>query len=187
MDVPTTLLIAFALAMDAFAVALSAGAYLGKANGRQTFRLSFHFGLFQFLMPVLGWSIGKSVETLVHAMDHWIALGLLTVIGWKMIRSSADGVAVAAKQDVTRGGMLVGLSVATSIDALAVGLSMAMLGTDIVTPSVIIGLVAAAMTFLGLRLGERGSARFGRKMAVAGGVVLILIGIRIVLSHVFQW
>lgn len=184
MDFVTVLLIAFALAIDAFAVALSTGAYLVKASARQTFRLSFHFGLFQFLMPILGWLAGSTLVQWIAAFDHWIAFVLLAAIGGKMIHAGAGGDGDAGvRSDVTRGGSLVSLSVATSIDALAVGLSLSFLGTDIVYPSVVIGIVAAVMTILGMRLGERLSARFGRRMEFAGGVVLVLIGARIVLEH----
>jgi manganese efflux pump family protein len=182
MDFPTILFIAFALAMDAFAVALSAGAYLVKADRRQTFRLSFHFGLFQFLMPVIGWYAGAQFISVLGKIDHWLALLLLGAIGVKMMRDSRreEG---AVKSDVTKGSSLIGLSVATSIDAFAVGLSLGVLRAGVYLPSVIIGIVAAGMTILGLRLGERFSARLGRKMEFAGGAILILIGLRILAEH----
>ncbi|MBI5647826.1 MAG: manganese efflux pump [Ignavibacteriae bacterium] len=184
MDVFSLLGVAFALAMDAFAVALSTGAYLVKADARQTFRLSFHFGLFQFLMPVIGWAVGAQAERLLADFDHWIAFVLLAYIAFRMIQSSLADDDGAVKTDVTRGGSLVALSVATSIDALAVGLSLGLMREAIITPSIVIGLVAGGMTLVGLRLGERFSARLGKKMELAGGIVLILIGAKIVLDHI---
>ncbi len=184
MDIATILLLALALAMDAFAVALAAGAALGRADRRQLFRLSFHFGLFQFLMPVAGWFAGVQVERLIAAFDHWIAFALLAFIGGKMIRESFDHAAARYRTDMTKGMSLVLLSVATSIDALAVGFSLAVVDVSILMPSVVIGLVAGGMTLLGMRLGEKISGRLGRRMELAGGIVLILIGARIVLEHV---
>lgn len=183
MDIAAVLLIAFALAMDAFAVALSTGAYLVKANVRQTFRLSFHFGLFQFFMPILGWAAGVQLVRFIEDFDHWIAFVLLAFIGGRMIAASFGRVEDHVRHDVTRGLSLVSLSVATSIDALAVGLSLAVIETPIVVPSLIIGIVAAAMTLLGLRLGERLSAAFGKKMEFAGGLILVCIGLKILFDH----
>jgi putative Mn2+ efflux pump MntP len=183
MDFVTILLLALALAMDAFAVALAAGAALGRANRRQLFRLSFHFGLFQFLMPIIGWFAGVQVEHFIEAFDHWIAFALLAFIGGKMIRESIDHAAERYRSDMTKGMSLVLLSVATSIDALAVGFSLAVVNVAILLPSVIIGLVAGGMTLTGMRLGEKISGRFGRRMELVGGIVLILIGIRIVIEH----
>ena len=168
--------------MDAFAVALTTGGYLRSVSRRQAFRLSFHFGLFQFLMPLLGWFTGVQISHLISAYDHWIAFGLLTAIGAKMIYEAGHA-DTDMKTDMTKGMTLVGLSVATSIDALAVGLSLAILNTGIFIPSVVIGVVAAAMTLLGLRIGERYSHRFGKHIERAGGIVLLLIGLKILFEH----
>ena len=182
MDLPTLVLIAIALGIDAFAVSLSAGAYLVRANPRQTFRLSFHFGLFQFLMPILGWLAGAGLADVIRQVDHWVAFGLLALIGGKMIKESFQTIE-RLKKDVSRGWSLVALSVATSIDALAVGFSLSLLGNEIVFPAVLIGIVASLMSLAGLRLGERVSGTFGRRVEFFGGAVLIMIGIRIVLEH----
>jgi manganese efflux pump family protein len=178
----SVIFLALALAMDAFAVALSTGGYLRSVSPRQAFRLSFHFGLFQFLMPLLGWFTGVQISHLISDYDHWIAWGLLTAIGAKMIYEAGHGDSLF-KTDVTRGMTLVGLSIATSIDALAVGLSLAILNTDIFFPSLVIGIVAAAMTLLGLRIGERFSHRYGKFIERAGGIVLLLIGLKILVEH----
>jgi putative Mn2+ efflux pump MntP len=175
-------LIAVALGIDAFAVSLSAGAYLVRADARQTFRLSFHFGLFQFFMPILGWLAGVEIADIIRDYDHWVAFGLLALIGGKMIKESLDG-AEKLKKDVTRGWSLVALSIATSIDALAVGFSLSLIGARIVFPAILIGVIASLMSLVGVRLGERVSGLFGRRVEFVGGAVLILIGVRIVLEH----
>jgi putative Mn2+ efflux pump MntP len=182
MDLPTLVLIAVALGIDAFAVSLSAGAYLVRADVRQTFRLSFHFGLFQFFMPILGWLAGAEIADVIQDLDHWVAFGLLALIGGKMIKESLQK-EERMKKDVTRGWSLVALSVATSIDALAVGFSLSLIGMRIVFPSVLIGVVASIMSLVGVRMGERVSGMFGRRVEFVGGVVLILIGVRLVLEH----
>ncbi|PWB74927.1 manganese efflux pump [candidate division GN15 bacterium] len=176
--------VAFALAMDAFAVALAVGARLEKLSYRPVFRLSFHFGLFQFLMPIIGWLVGRQVERYVLSVDHWIALALLALIGGKMIWESFqhDGTE-SALADPTRKWSLIGLSIATSIDALAVGLSLALLDVQIVGASIVIGIVAAGMTLIGMRFGRALGERFGQRMELIGGLVLVAIGVRIVLQH----
>ena len=178
------LAVALALAMDAFAVAIASSVTLRRVSARQSFRLSFHFGLFQFLMPVVGWLAGVELVRWLSAYDHWAAFGLLSFIGAKMIvesRRKEKGKAPSA--DPTRGVTLVVLSVATSMDALAVGLSFGMLHVAVWAPAVIIGLVAAGATLVGLRIGARLGERFGRRMEVLGGLVLVAIGIAIVVEH----
>ena len=183
-DALVLLAIAAGLAMDAFAVAVAIGAMLRDVDVRQTFRLAFHFGLFQALMPVLGWSAGLSVQGRLGSWDHWIAFGLLAVIGSRAVVNALGSTGEpAAVPDPTRGGTLVALSVATSIDALAVGLTFAVLEVTILYPALVIGLVAAAFTFAGLRIGARAGARLGRNVEVAGGLILIAIGVKILLEH----
>lgn len=176
-------LIAVGLAMDAFAVAIGIGSG-GHARGpRPVFRLSFHFGLFQFMMPVLGWVAGASVAQFIGGIDHWIAFGLLAFVGGHMIRSGLDPSHETEAGDPSRGRTLVMLSVATSIDALAIGLGLAMLGIDIIFPSVVIGVVAAGFTLVGLAIGYRLGQVFGKRMEIIGGLILIGIGLRVLLSH----
>jgi manganese efflux pump family protein len=183
MDLLTTFGIAVALAMDAFAVAVSTGLVLGKVSGRQTFRLSFHFGLFQALMPILGWFAGRSVADAIAHVDHWVVLGLLSLIGGKMIWDGLGHREDRPRGDPTRRLSLIMLSIATSIDALAVGVSLALIGVEIWRPALIIGLVAALFTIVGLHLGRRLGARLGPIAEVMGGLVLIGIGIRVVIEH----
>ncbi len=170
--------------MDALAVALATGLALGEVSARQTFRLSFHFGLFQFLMPVIGWLAGLTVERWIAGYDHWIAFGLLAAIGGKMVYESLAGTREAERRrDPTRGMSLVVLSIATSVDALAVGISLGVLRIRIWYPAVVIGIVACALTAAGMHAGRRLGGAFGRRMEVLGGLVLIGIGVKILLSH----
>jgi manganese efflux pump family protein len=177
------LLIALGLAMDAFAVALAAGASGRTRGARAAFRLSFHFGLFQFLMPVLGWLGGSVVASRITSFDHWIAFGLLAIIGWRMVKAGFGDPDQERADDPSKGISLVMLSLATSIDALAVGLSIGMLQVSVWYPAVIIGIVAAAMTLAGIKLGCRLGLRFGQRMEVVGGIVLVGIGLKILLDH----
>ncbi|MBC8374210.1 MAG: manganese efflux pump [Phycisphaerae bacterium] len=175
--------IAIGLAMDAFAVAIAAGLTIERLTGRHVFRVAFHFGLFQFMMPVIGWFCGRSVSGYVAACDHWVAFGLLGVIGGKMLWDAARDRGKGSRKDPSRSWSLVMLSAATSIDALAVGVSMAFLGVSIWLPSIIIGLVAGLMSLVGICLGNRLGNRTGRLAECFGGLVLIGIGIRILSVH----
>lgn len=181
------LALAVALAMDAFAVSVATGVQLRCVSPRQTFRLSFHFGLFQALMPVAGWALGLTVREYIEAWDHWLAFGLLVFIGVRMMREALEGDDEDAdcRCDPTRGMTLLVLSVATSIDALAVGLSLSILGLSIWTPAVVIGVVCAGFTAGGLHLGRvlANASRMGHRAALAGGVVLVGIGVRILHDH----
>jgi putative Mn2+ efflux pump MntP len=184
MDFLTLFGIAVALAMDAFAVALSAGLFLPQLTGRHLFRFGFHFGLFQALMPVLGWLAGLTLREYIEAYDHWLAFALLSMVGGKMLweawHSDDDS---PRPDDPTRGWSLVMLSVATSIDALAIGLSLAVLGVSIWTPALVIGLTAGALTVCGMLLGRRIGRSWGTGVEIFGGLVLIAIGCKIVIEH----
>jgi manganese efflux pump family protein len=184
MEWSTNLLLAVGLGMDAFAVSLAVGSCRTSIRFRPLFRLSFHFGLFQFLMPIVGWWLGQSVDQYIRDYDHWIAFILLAGIGVRMIKESRETKSDRSdKIDHTRGWMLVLLSIATSIDALAVGLSMAFLGVDIWIPSLVIGIVAAAMTAVGMIGGGRLGCLFGKRMELLGGIILVGIGLKILLEH----
>lgn len=178
--------LAVALAMDAFAVAVAVGIRLKKVNPRQMFRLSWHFGLFQAMMPVIGWSLGVKVRFFVESFDHWIAFGLLAFVGGKMLWEAFDGEAKTEEtHDPTRSVSLVILSVATSIDALAVGFSMSVLQVAIAFPALIIGLTASFFTLVGMHLGSRfaSSSRLSQWAEIMGGVVLLAIGVHILWEH----
>jgi putative Mn2+ efflux pump MntP len=178
--------IAVALAMDAFAVAIAAGVALKHVSFRQNFRLAWHFGLFQALMPILGWSAGITVVDLIETFDHWIAFGLLLFVAQGMLRSAfRKEEQEQHKKDPTRGMTMVLLSVATSIDALAVGFSLAVITVSIWVPALVIGIVAGAFTTIGLHLGKAIGAkpRLSRYAEASGGIVLLLIGLNILREH----
>lgn len=184
------LLIALALAVDAFAVALAAGVSLCRVDSRQVFRLAWHFGFFQAGMNILGWLGGLTVQPYIAAVDHWVAFALLALVGGKMILEAVrEEKEQRQGSDPTRGRMLVALSIATSIDSLAVGLSFAVLRISVWLPALIIGIVAALLTAIGLRLGcLLGSAsRLGARVEIAGGLVLIAIGLKILQEHNALW
>lgn len=169
--------------MDALAVAIAAGLTISPITPRHVFRLAFHFGLFQFIMPILGWIAGRELADWIGGYDHWVAFGLLSFVGGKMIWEARQPKDSQSKADPTRGLMLVTLSLATSLDALAVGVSMAMLGVSVWGPSVVIGLVAAALTALGVLFGARLGPRWENWAEVVGGSVLLVIGAHILGSH----
>jgi putative Mn2+ efflux pump MntP len=176
--------LAVGLSMDAFAVAIGVGLTLEGASRRQTFRLALHFGLFQAFMPVIGWLAGLTVARWISPFDHWVAFGLLAAIGGKMIYESFRHEEPDEKRpDPTRGGSLVLLSVATSIDALAVGLSLALIDVEIWYPALVIGLVTGALTALGMWLGDKLGDLFGKRMEMLGGLVLVAIGVKILVDH----
>ena len=186
MTTSSILLIAVALAVDAFAVALAAGVSLPKVSLRHTFRLAWHFGLFQGMMNVIGWAGGLTFRSLIESFDHWLAFILLLIVGVRMIYEALivrgeD----APTADPTRGFSLIMLSVATSIDSRAVGLSFAILNVSVWLPALVIGLVASFLTTVGLHLGKmlRHGAYLGTCTEIGGGLVLIGIGIRILFEH----
>ena len=186
MDSLSLIAVAVALAMDAFAVALAAGAVLHPLSFRPCFRLAFHFGLFQALMPVVGWLAGLSVQSFVATWSHWIAFALLLYIGGRMIYEAlVTEEGQGRTNDPSRGVTMVGLAFATSIDALAVGLTLAMLDVVVWIPALVIGLVACGFTVLGLFLGTRAGKLWGNRVEVVGGLILILIGCKILFSALF--
>jgi putative Mn2+ efflux pump MntP len=186
----TYLLVAVGLSMDAFAVSVSSGICIKEMNFRYAFRASSFFGLFQFLMPIAGWLLGETFRVYIQRFDHWIAFGLLAVVGGKMIVESlgkneteaCDEEGNARKSILDLKTLLV-LSVATSIDALAVGLSYSMLGEPILLPSLIIGAITFALCLVGVEFGKRIGAKFERWAELAGGIVLVGIGAKIAIEH----
>lgn len=180
------LAIAVALAMDAFAVSIAAGIKLQSVSLRQNFRLAWHFGLFQAVMPVIGWITGLTIRDQIARFDHWVAFGLLLFVAAGMFREAfqSDDASRSAK-DPTRGATMIMLSVATSLDALAVGLSLSMINVSIWTPAAIIGVVACLFTTAGLHLGKNLSraATIRRYADCLGASVLVLIGLNILREH----
>lgn len=184
MDPFTIILIAIGLAMDCFAVSLGIGCKSDDCQDRYQFRLPFHFGLFQGGMVLIGWALGSTIVNLISKFDHWVAFGLLAFVGIKMIIESLSDGEKKQVGDPSRGGTLVMLSIATSIDALAVGLSLAFLEGSIWISSLVIAITSAALSLLGLRIGGKLGEKFGERMELVGGLILIGIGVRILLSHI---
>ncbi|MCI8477092.1 MAG: manganese efflux pump [Oscillospiraceae bacterium] len=178
------LFLAFSLAMDAFAVSVSSGISVPGFGRRQAVRMGAYFGLFQFIMPLLGWVLGSGISGRVQAVDHWIAFGLLAVIGGRMVWDAAAA-PCRPEQPVkllTRRHLLA-LALATSMDALAVGISLAFLTADILSAALIIGAVAFLLSVLGGLAGRRLGCLFQRRAGIAGGLVLIGIGVKILVEH----
>jgi putative Mn2+ efflux pump MntP len=199
-----TLLVALGLSMDAFAVSVSAGMCNTELKPCRMLRASFSFGLFQFLMPVFGWFLGRTLSAYIQDYDHWIAFGLLALVGGKMLKESLTPVKSAACEDdeTVSGNVdqvrqsvsgadiddpknLLVLSIATSLDALAIGISFSLLGTGIWTPALVIGVVTFFVCMLGFEFGKRIGSTLGRRAETVGGLVLIGIGVKILVEHQF--
>lgn len=178
-----SLVLAFSLSLDAMAVslALSAAGHLGDMRAK--FRIAFHFGLFQFMMPVAGWAMGARIEPYIASSDHWIAAGLLAFVAVRMIRAAYGPLDTREANDPSRGWTLVTLATATSIDALAVGLGLAALRISVWYPSVVIGSITLVLSTLAIMLGQRAGSQFGKRGQILGGVVLLLIALKIVIEH----
>lgn len=178
--------IALALSMDAFAVSVGISLSQEAITKRQTLRLASHFGFFQFMMPLIGWQAAQNIlMRYIEPFDHWLAFSLLVIIGGKMIYESfkRGEESKSNKTDLTKGLSLIVLSVATSIDAFGVGLSLAALHVAILYPVIVIGLVAFFITVLGLKIGPFLGQLVGRRAEFLGGLILILIGVKTLSEH----
>lgn len=184
-------LLALALSADAFAVSAASGVRIQQVRFAQAFRMAACFGFFQAIMPMIGWLLGYTVRDYIEQFDHWIAFGLLAFIGLHMFweaRESGDCCSESSTEDdkdPTKGKVLMILGIATSIDALAVGLSISVLKDPIVVPALIIGLITFCISFFGVYLGALSSKNsFVSKYAsIIGGVMLIGIGVKILFEH----
>ena len=183
MDMLSIVIIAVGLAMDAFAVSVTSGITIKRLHINHALRIALFFGLFQAIMPIIGWLAGLSLRDYISAVDHWIAFGLLSFIGCKMIYESVTVQSSEKEIDPLNVYVLLVLSVATSIDALAVGVSFAFLKVSIVTPVIIIGTITFMLSYLGVYIGDRIGHFFESKIEIAGGLLLIGIGIKIVIEH----
>ncbi|WP_149203119.1 manganese efflux pump MntP family protein [Actinotalea subterranea] len=188
MSVLTLLLIALGVSADAFAVALGKGLHIRRLSVRDAGAISLSFGLFQGLMPVLGWLLGSRLRDYITEVDHWIAFGLLAAIGGKMLYE-ALGSSEDREPDEDHIGLreLLVLSVATSIDALAVGIGFAFLDVQIIPAALTIAAVTAVISLGGVLIGHRAGVRFRGPAEVVGGLVLIAVGLRILLDHLGVW
>ena len=190
MGLTTILLTAFALSMDAFAVSITKGITLNKINKQVAFKIAFFFGLFQGVMPFIGWFLGIRFESYIKSIDHWIAFFLLSFIGIKMILDAkeADNDILNTNEKYNslysiNNKELIILSIATSIDALAVGISFAFLNIDIVPICLSIGIITFLVCFIGVIIGKKIGAMFKNYAQIIGGIILILIGLNILNEH----
>ena len=182
MSFPELLILAVGLAMDAFAVAVCKGLSLRTLKLQQALLVGVWFGLFQALMPALGWLLGSAFSGLVQSVDHWVAFVLLSIIGGNMIREGLQGDDENCDPSLSFGVMLL-LAVATSIDALAVGITFAFLNVSILLAVALIGVVTFTISAVGVKMGNLFGARYKSKAEFFGGAVLILIGLKILLEH----
>ena len=178
------LLIALGVSADAFAVALTKGLHMRRFNVRHALVIAGTFGLFQAVMPLIGWFLGTQFARYITEIDHWVAFGLLALVGgkmlWEAFSSHEDTEVDSDRIDVRR---LLILALATSIDALAIGITLAFLPGSILEAVVLIGLTTFVLAFLGVFIGRRVGQRFGKPAEIAGGVILILIGTKILIDH----
>jgi len=184
LDILSILLIALALSADCFAVALSGSIYIKTVSFAPILRTAVTFGAFQSVMPALGWLAGRTVVNLISSYDHWVAFILLALVGGRMIWESFRHSDSQKRIDISKGFVLVTLAFATSIDALAVGLTFAFLELNIAIACSIIGVVAFGVTVAGFTLGRKASTWLGKYAEVIGGVILIAIGLRVLLTHI---
>ncbi len=182
MSIMELFILAVGLAMDAFAVAVCKGLSIRALKIRQALLVGLWFGLFQALMPALGYLLGSAFSGLVQSVDHWIAFILLAIIGGNMIREGVQGEEEDANPSLSFGVMFM-LAVATSIDALAVGITFAFLNVKIWAAVSLIGVITFAISSVGVKIGNLFGARYKSKAEFFGGAVLILIGLKILLEH----
>ncbi|MEE1105411.1 MAG: manganese efflux pump MntP family protein [Ruminococcus sp.] len=183
MEIWELFLVAVSLSMDAFAVSVCKGLSVKKLRPRHCATAGLYFGGFQALMPLLGWLLGRQFESLIKSIDHWIAFVLLALIGANMIRE-----ALGDEEDVNDSfsfKTMLPLAVATSIDALAVGVTFAFLEVQILPAILLIGCTTFALSAAGVKIGNAFGSGFQSKAEIAGGVILILLGIKILIEHLF--
>ena len=183
MDLPSILLIAVGLSLDALAVSICSGLLVPHVRLRDALTMASFFGGFQVLMPVLGWLTGLALRSTISGFDHWVAFALLAGVGGKMIWEAARDRSCTTRPDPFRISALFALAVATSIDALAVGITFSLLASSIVLPVAIIGAVTFSLSLGGVFAGRRFGAFLGNKAEIAGGLILIGIGAKILIEH----
>lgn len=180
----TLVFVAVGLAMDAFAVSVSAGIVMHEVKLRHTFRVATYFGAFQGTMPLVGWMAGQSLRTWIEPVAPWVAFGLLVLIGSRMIFEWATGGEKPEKIEALGIGRMLVLAIATSIDALAVGITIALMGFNIWRAAVVIAVVTGSLSAIGIELGDHLlGEKFGEKAELAGGLILCAMGIKIVVTE----
>lgn len=181
MEIIEILLIGIGLAMDAFAVSICKGLCMNKVSVKKTIIIGLYFGIFQAIMPIIGFCLGIGFENIVKAIDHWIAFGLLSVIGMNMIIEAFKE--EEKVNDSIKFKEMLMLAIATSIDALACGITFAFLDVNIVLAASIIGVVTLLISTIGVIIGNKFGDKFEKKAKIFGGVILILIGIKTLIEH----
>lgn len=182
MEIFEVLLISIGLAMDAFAVSVCKGLSMKKMNWKKAIIIGLYFGIFQALMPVLGYFLGTTFDHFITSIDHWIALILLAGIGINMIKEAFTQDSENCNDKIDAKTMVI-LSIATSIDALAVGITFACLRVKIILPSILIGLITFTLSIIGVKIGNRFGNKYQSRAEFSGGLILILLGIKILLEH----
>lgn len=180
------ILIAIGLSLDAFAVSITSGVTINNLKVRHAFKIAAFFGIFQAIMPLIGYLAGISLNKYITSYDHWIAFGLLAFIGGKMIYEGFQIEKCEMDKDCLNSVTLLILAIATSIDALAVGVVFSSLSLSIIIPVIIIGLITFVICFAGVYIGDKFGSFFEKKMELIGGAVLILIGLKIVIEHLLK-
>jgi len=183
MDLFSLVIIAIGLSFDSFAVSVSSGIIKSRITFPDAIKIASFMAFFQAAMPVIGWFFGSEIETYAAEFDHWIAFGLLAILGGKMIISSFRDSSMSKPIDPLKLPVLFSLSIATSIDALIVGFSFGFLEINIVLAVLVIGGITFFISMLGILFGRKTGSRFGKKMEILGGIILISIGIKILLEH----
>ena len=184
MEFLSVLMIAIGLSFDSFAVSISSGLALKTITFRKATRIAFFLALFQGGLPVLGWFLGYEIRDYVVAYDHWIAFGLLTILGIRMILESLSNGREKVSFNPLKLSVLIGMSLATSIDAFIIGISFAMIHLPIVYPVLIIAAVTFVVSMIGILFGKKTGVKFGKRMEILGGLILIGIGVKILLEHI---
>jgi len=185
MDSLTIVIIAVGLAMDAFVVSIVSGSAYKQLHIKHALRMALFFGAFQAFMPLIGSLAGMTLKEYIEHCDHWIAFGLLAAVGGKMIYESLKIKSVEENPDPSNIFVLLVLSVATSIDALAVGITLSLIAGSIVIAVIIIGLITFVLSYLGVYIGKRFGHFFESKMEAVGGIILIGIGTKVLIEHLF--
>jgi len=183
MDILTIILIAIGLSFDTFAVSVSSGLILKKIDFFNATKIAITLAVFQAAMPVIGWLVGSGIKNYVEDFDHWVAFGILSLLGGKMIYESFKTHPDDRSFNPLDIKVMIGMAIATSIDALIVGFSFALLNYKILVSVGIIGIVTYVVAMLGMLFGKKIGAKTGRRMEVLGGVMLILIGLKILIEH----
>ena len=182
MGIIELILLSIGLGMDAFAVSVCKGISMKKMNWKKACIIGLYFGGFQAIMPVIGYFFGSSFESIITNIDHWIAFILLAIIGAKMIQEAFQKEEEEYNEDISVKTMIV-LSIATSIDALAVGITFAFLKVNLLLAITLIGTITFILSVIGTKIGNRFGDKYKSKAELAGGIILIIIGLKILLEH----